>query len=386
MTVLSSNAPARSRGFMERVLANFLAWLEYGKIVGRKEEFLVIAAGALTISLFALTPTTTRIAVVQIDGSLIGIIRTVGAGVVAFPLLLILRLHPPAKWQEWKLLLISASGSFVGFPLLFSLGAQRTSASHAGLIMALMPLLTSLISVTIDRALPKPAWFWGATIAFAGAALLIATSTGGSSTEATLVGDLLVLGSCTTFSAGAVAGARFSVGANPWSTTFWSISIASVCLAPFAVMEGREVAWSEVTFNTWAALFHVTIGAGILAYIAWFWALSRGGITRVAPLQFAQPLLALVFAELILHERFSLSLLVTGTVIIAGIVITFRAGRSSGNFAMAMPKTLTLFLRDFAPLGGVWWSPSRSAPQFVINNNAKSEFSESQIGEARLDA
>jgi hypothetical protein len=103
-------------------------------------------------------------------------------------------------------------------------------------------------------------------------------------------------------------------------------------------MEGREVAWSEVTFNTWAALFHVTIGAGILAYIAWFWALSRGGITRVAPLQFAQPLLALVFAELILHERFSLSLLVTGTVIIAGIVITFRTGRSSGNFAMAGTK------------------------------------------------
>ena len=213
-----------------------------------------------------------------------------------------------------------------------------------------MPLLTSLISAAIDRALPTIAWFCGAIIAFAGAALLIATNVGGSAAEVTLVGDLLVLGSCITFSAGAVAGAKYSIGANPWSATFWSISIASVCLAPFAAIEGRGISWSEITFIKWAALFHVTIGAGILAYIAWFWALSHGGIARVAPLQFAQPLLALAFAALLLRERFSLSLLVTGMVIIAGIIITFRAARCPSSSAIATPKAPTLFLRLFAPL------------------------------------
>ena len=368
--MLSSKSRVRLHGFVRRILVNFSACGEYGKIIGSKNEFLVIAAALLTVSLFALTPTTTRIAVVQIDGSLVGLIRTVGAGLTAFPFLLILRLHPPKKWQEWKLLLISALGCFVGFPLLFSLGAQRTSASHAGLIMALMPLLTSLISAAIDRALPTTAWFCGAIIAFTGATLLITTNGGGSSAEVTLMGDLLVLGSCITFSAGAVAGAKYSVGANPWSATFWSISIASVCLAPFAVIEGRGISWSEITFNTWAALFHVTIGAGILAYIAWFWALSRGGITRVAPLQFAQPLLALAFAVLLLRERFSLSFLVTGIVIIAGIIIAFRAARFSSNFATTTPKEPTLFLRLFASFRDGLCHLRRSARQFVISNHA----------------
>jgi hypothetical protein len=94
---------------------------------------LVLAAAATTIILFALTPATTLVAAAQIDGLSIGIIRTVGGGLVALPLLLVFRLRPPQRWNDWKLLILSAIGSFAGFPILFSLGSQRTSASHAAL-------------------------------------------------------------------------------------------------------------------------------------------------------------------------------------------------------------------------------------------------------------
>ncbi len=105
------------------------------KLPASRQHAAVFAAAALTITLFALTPITTRVAGLQIPGIDIGSIRVVGSGLFAVPLLVARRLPVPADVGTCALLLVSALGSFAGFPLLFSVGAQLTSASHAGLLM-----------------------------------------------------------------------------------------------------------------------------------------------------------------------------------------------------------------------------------------------------------
>ena len=62
-----------------------------------------------------------------------------------------------------------------------------------------------------------------------------------------------------------------------------------------------------------------------LANVAWLWALARGGIVRIAPLQFAQPILAVLFASLLLKEVFTLRLLLATIVIVTGIIVAHRA-------------------------------------------------------------
>jgi uncharacterized membrane protein HdeD (DUF308 family) len=125
--------------------------------IDQRGALLTLAAAGLTIVLFTLTPVTTRFAAVQIDGTTIG--RTVGAGVLAIPIVLLLRLRRPRRASHWDLLLVSALGGFVGFPLLFSMGTQRTSARHAALIMAAIPLFTGLIGTATERRLPHAQWF-----------------------------------------------------------------------------------------------------------------------------------------------------------------------------------------------------------------------------------
>jgi hypothetical protein len=66
------------------------------------------------------------------------------------------------------------------------------------------------------------------------------------------------------------------------------------------------------------------MGATILACVAWSFALARGGIARVAPLQFAQPVLALIFAAALLGERVSFASILCGITILAGVVIAWR--------------------------------------------------------------
>jgi drug/metabolite transporter (DMT)-like permease len=289
--------------------------------------------------LFALTPATTRLAELQIDGLWIGIIRSVGACVITIPLLLLLRLAPPKKTADWGMLILSAFGSFAVFPVLFSLGAQRTSGSHAALIMAVMPLFVGCAGMLLDRRLPRPSWFMGATIAIAGEIALIGIRSRGIS-NATAGGDAIVLVGCIFFALGVVAGARLSSRINPLSATLWAITIGSVALIPLAIVHWQTTAMDFHTFTatTWAAVFHITVGATIIANLSWLWGLSRGGLVRIAPLQFSQPVCALFFAAALLGERLNLTLILVAAVIVFGTVTACRGARTAANKELAPSK------------------------------------------------
>jgi drug/metabolite transporter (DMT)-like permease len=289
-----------------------------------RTNIAVLAAAAFTIALFGLTPVTTRIAGTQIDGLTVGLVRTVGAGAFTIPVLAVCRIPIPRDGASWALLLISALGSFVAFPLLFSIGAQLTSAAHAGLMMATMPLITSALGLLIDRRTPRMAWFVGALVALLGETALVMMSDHGADAAATMTGDCVVLLACVMCACGFAAGGKLAARINPWAATLWAVTVASVALAPWAIVSFRGVDWAGLAPATWGALLHITVGATLLAYVSWFWALSRGGIARVAPLQLVQPVVALLFAVLLLGEHVPTQLMAAAVAIVGGVVIARR--------------------------------------------------------------
>jgi drug/metabolite transporter (DMT)-like permease len=304
----------------------------------RVQPALVFAAACFAIVLFALVPATTRMAAARLDGLSIGLIRTVGAGAAAMPLLIVLRLRPPQRLKDWGLLLVYALGNFAAFPALFSLGTQRTSGAHAALIMAAMPLFIGLVGMLLDRRLPRWSWFAGAAIALVGEAALVAMAHGASSAGAGLAGDAIVLAGCTLSAVGIVAGARLSRRMNPLAATLWAITIASVALAPLAVfrLAAAPYAYREFTAITWIAVLQITLGAAVAANVLWLWAVSRGGLVRVAPIQFAQPVCALLFAGTLLHERLTAPLLLVAASVVFGTIIACRGARpTSATTAIA---------------------------------------------------
>lgn len=285
------------------------------------QSLSILSAAGLTITLWALTPVTTRLAAVEMDGISIGLLRTMGAGVIALPLILILRLAPPVGFGQWRQLLLSAAGSFAVGPVLFSLGTAKTSASHAALIMAAMPLFAGLIAAAMERKWPSALWSVGATVALLGEAALIGMRGKAAGAGATASGDAIVLIGCIAWAGGFVAGARLTRDIGPWRATFWALVVASLSLTPLAYVYLPLVSWPSLSSITWGALVHISIGASLVAYVAWFWAMAHGGIGRVAVLQFAQPPLALLFAVLLLGELPTLPLALASSAIIAGIVI-----------------------------------------------------------------
>ena len=298
---------------------------------------LTLAAAGLTIFLWALNPITTRIATAQLTGLAVGVFRPVGAGLLAVPLLAIFRLRPPRDRGGWTLLLLSAGGGFIGFPLLLSLGTARTSPCHAALIMAAMGLFAVLIDRAVERRIPRLQWCIGAAIALAGEAMLIGIHTGhiAGHVRASMFGDVLVLGGCLAAAASFVAGARLTTRIGAWAATFWAIALAGIGLLPIAAVMAGGSDWTALSLIDWVALLHLAFGAGLVAWIAWFWALSRGGIAQVGVLQLAQPLMSLVLAVLLLSERLTAPMIVAAIAILAGVAFA-RRGEAGQQAARAV--------------------------------------------------
>ncbi|HUK10909.1 MAG TPA: DMT family transporter [Stellaceae bacterium] len=283
----------------------------------RWSGFVHAAAGS-AILIWGATPLATRIAVLAIDPLAVGVLRTLLAALLVLPLALALRLRYPHNGRQWLLLTISAIGGFVIFPLLFGLGVRWTSTSHAALIVAAAPLFTAIIGAVVERRRLSPGWWLGAALAMAGEAVLIVFRAGGSS-EASVAGDLMVLLANLGSASGYVAGARLARDITTWGTTFWGIVVGALCLLPIVPFTLGPAAWHDAGLPAWGAVAYLALGATILGYVCWYWALRQGGIARIGTMQFLQPLVALVLAMLVLHEEVTPPLAFAGMLIVAGV-------------------------------------------------------------------
>lgn len=276
------------------------------------------------------TPLFSKLAAAEIDPLLVGILRTVVAGVVGLPLVLAMRQPLPPDRRGRVLLAISGFAAFVAFPLMFTVGQHQTSAMHGALILATLPVFTSLFGTLVERRRVSAAWVAGCVVALGGEAAVIAMRTAGAAAGATMQGDAIVLASAVVCSIGYVAGARLSQRGYPsLPTTLWGVGLAAVVLAPVAV-------WSIVTNGVphagaaaWGSVLVLALLTSILGYIAWYWALAKGGISRIAGVQFTQPLFGMVLAAVVLAERPAPLMLVAAAAILAGAWMVQRATRAA---------------------------------------------------------
>jgi drug/metabolite transporter (DMT)-like permease len=290
-----------------------------------------VVVAALIMVLWGATPVATRLAVEDLPPLVVGVARTVLAGLVAAPILAGMRQGPPPAQRNRLLLLVSAVSGFVAFPLIFTVGQERTSAMHGGMILAALPVFTGLWAAAVIRRRPARRWLVGCGIALLGEAGIIVFRAGSGGAEPTLAGDLLVLLAAIIVSSGYVAGAYLGrAGFRSDATTFWGVLLGAVAVTPLGLALVAVDGWPEADAEAWAAVAFLAVVTSIVGYVGWYWALAHGGIARIATIQFLQPISGLVLAAILLDERLTLPLLVAAAVVLTGVTIAQRgAGRAA---------------------------------------------------------
>jgi drug/metabolite transporter (DMT)-like permease len=284
-----------------------------------------VGVALLVMVAWGATPVFTKLAAEDVDPLLVGLLRTAFAGLAAVPLLAVVREPLPSVPRGRALLVASGLTGFVAFPILFTIGQERTSAMHGGMILAALPIVTGAYAALLERRRPGSAWLIGCAVAFAGEAALIAFRTGEAEAAGDLVGDLLVVVSVLVVSAGYVAGARLGqLGYRSLATTFWGVALAAVVVAPPLAGVVAADGWPSAGGPAWGSIAFLALVTSIAGYVGWYWALARGGIARIATVQFLQPFSGLVLAALVLDEAFTASLVAASAAILLGVWIAQR--------------------------------------------------------------
>jgi drug/metabolite transporter (DMT)-like permease len=261
-----------------------------------KQQSEGMLLGLLAVSAFGLTLPATRHIVPYFDPVFIGLGRAGLAGIIAAILLVASRQPLPSRSQFVQLAVVSL-GVVIGFPILSAWSLQTLPASHGGVVMGILPLLTAIIGALISDE--RPSWlFW--LLSLTGTLLVISYAVLDGAGEL-LSGDLILLIAIISAAVGYAVGARLSHSIGGWQVICWALVISLPFIA-IPIWHYAPSEFSGLPIDVYLSFLYLALISQLLGFFAWYKALALGGVARVSQIQLLQPFITIIAAALLLGE------------------------------------------------------------------------------------
>jgi len=284
--------------------------------------------GLLGVAAFSLTLPLTRIAVGGLSPLFTGSARAVVAAVLATLALTFTRQRLPHGVQ-WVRLAVVGGGVVVGFPLLTSFALTSVPASHAAVVVGVLPAATAVIAVLRGHERP-PVAFWVAAGVGALAAMTFASIQSGGLGHLQWA-DLLLFGAVLAVAIGYAEGGLLARELGAWQTVSWALVVCAPLMVLLAGLSAARQA-PDATPVEWAAFGYLGVVSMFLGFFAWYRGLAIGPMAQVSQVQLVQPVLGIAWAGLLLGER------ITGTTV-AGALCVILCAASAVRVRFETPTT-----------------------------------------------
>lgn len=264
---------------------------------------LGLALGAVGVTIFGLTLPMTHIALSGFSPEVITFGRAVIAAMVAGTALLVMgkRLSKPAI----PVLFVAGLCLVYGFPIFSSIAMQTLPAGHGGVVLGLLPLLTSIFAVIIDGERPSPL-FWVCGLTGAGLVAVFSARQNGFHLE---LGDLWLLAAAISASLGYVLSARLARDLSGWEVISWALIVTlPISLVGLALTFSTGI--TDPSNAAIGALLYHGLFSMFGGFVFWNAGLAIGGIARVAQIQLMQTFVTLLFSTILLGEHIDIETII----------------------------------------------------------------------------
>jgi drug/metabolite transporter (DMT)-like permease len=230
--------------------------------------------------------------------------------------------HPlslPAREHRWRIIGLGVVGNVV-YQGCFIVGLSLTRAGTASLILAITPVLTALLSTLTGHERPGLRTWGGAALSITGIALVTGTGLSVEGPQA-IVGDLILIGA-------SAAWALYTVGSREMvrtygsvRTTAWTMWVGTAGLLVIGAPELARQQWASLDWRAWGGLLFSAVFGIALAYLIWYRGVEKIGNTRTSIFSNLTPVMAMIFAALLLNERPSRWALIGAAVTLTGVMV-----------------------------------------------------------------
>ncbi|RKG93064.1 DMT family transporter [Corallococcus terminator] len=244
---------------------------------------------------------------------------------VAFTLLLALtpgpKLPPRSAWK--RVALLGLMGGPVNQTLFFS-GLSRSTSAHAALLYALTPLGVYVASLVLGRERASRRATAGILTALVGVVVLL-LGRGLASAQGSVQGDLLILMAVVAWVIYTTEGRPLAAEHGALRATAWTMTVATALqlpLIPFVLEPGQV--WAA-SFAAKASIVYLGLMTSVVAYLLWYYALSKVPASKVAIFSNLQPAATALAAWAFLDEALHWELALGGALVLVGVRLTQAA-------------------------------------------------------------
>lgn len=207
-------------------------------------------------------------------------------------------------------------------------GIERTSVSHAALIVGAVPVLVATIAAVLGRGTGGRLMWVGSLLALAGVGLVAGGGGAGTSVE----GDLLVLLSVTMSAAFIVAQPTLLAGRDPAAVTAVQLGAGGLLALPLAiVLEGAPPAPTGA--QPVVAVLALALTGTLLAFWLFAWAQARVPAELAGAFVNLEPLVGALTGAVAFHDVVGPAQVLGGAAILAGIALGALPRRPKGAAA-----------------------------------------------------
>ncbi|MEM7609616.1 MAG: DMT family transporter, partial [Myxococcota bacterium] len=205
--------------------------------------------------------------------------------------------------------------------LLYLGGLQHTEASHAAVLVTMIPVFAFLIALLTGREAFSPPRSLGVLLALGGALSLTGIKPLLEGTSAAL-GDALLVANCAAY-------AFYLVYSKPYVKRYGTIKVLALAFgasvfvaAPF----GAPGVSTALLLDAKGALLlaYILIAPTALAYLLNAWALRRADASTVAIYIYLQPIAGVLLAANVLGDALDVRMIASAALIFTGIALVTR--------------------------------------------------------------
>lgn len=203
---------------------------------------------------------------------------------------------------------------------LFLWGLSYTTPTHGALLYSTTPIFVFLIAHYLLKEPFKWLKIAGIALAFSGV-VYIMLEKGLKFETKYLFGDFLILLAVLTWAFYTVLGKPYLNKYGAPFLTFAAIAIGTALFLPIGIIPALQYDWSAVSTKALLSLAYIAFLTSGIAYILWYYALSKMEPSRVAVVNNFQPVVTALMSFAFYGERFSLGFVVAGIVILIGVLL-----------------------------------------------------------------
>jgi drug/metabolite transporter (DMT)-like permease len=156
--------------------------------------------------------------------------------------------------------------------------------------------------------------------------------------EGFLFGLVLSIGAMLSWSVGTMFIARNKLKINPYYGTGWQMLISSIILFVISRTAQTAIPLQEVSLRIWLSILYLVAFGSIISFVAFIYSMKKLPAAISSLYAYINPLVAMVVAAIVVHEKLTMNILWGSLVTLAGVFLVNYSVKRNNKEIIAEPE------------------------------------------------